>query len=242
MADAKKKGFEKFMSPKGVLIFPKLNAPDTKFKAEGEYATKLQPLNAAEGDAFIEQYEAAVAAHFEAVKADLEAKLAEAKTGAEKGKLKKEIAELKLGDKPYKPAFDDDGNETGEFIINFKLPAKVTFKSGPKAGKTQELRPDIFDAKGKLLKSPPQIWGGTVGYVAGEFRPYYTAKAGVGVSLRLLAVQVVELSSGGGDRSASGYGFGSEEGGYEAEDEPTMPDRSGAEDEGGAAGASDEDF
>lgn len=213
----------KVMTPKGTLVYPTLNTPDTKFKPEGEYKAPLR-LNAEDSEALIAKHEAATAAYFDQVKAGLTKKLAEATTGADKGKIKKEIEALKVGDKPYKAAFDDEGNETGEFVFNFKTPAQFTRK---KDGKVFKIKPDIFDSKGKVIKVPPQVWGGTTGYVAAEMRPYYTAKAGVGVSLRLLAFQIIDLVTQGGDRSASGYGFGATEGGFEASDE--VPEETGSE-------------
>ena len=232
--------FAKFMTPKSVFIYPKLNAPDTKFKAEGEFNVKLKPLDADEGSAFQAKYEAAVAKHFELVKAELEKKLAEAKTGADKGKIKKEIADLKTADSPFKPAFDDDGNETGEVIFTVKTPAQFTRKKDQKVIKIQ---PAFFDAGGKKMASVPEIWGGTVGFIAGSLRPFYTAKAGVGVSLRLEAVQIIELSSGGGARDAGSFGFGAEDG-YVAEDdegsgESPFGGDSGEESGGNEAGADD---
>ena len=32
---------ERFTSPKGIAVWPRLNEPDTKFKATGEFSTKL---------------------------------------------------------------------------------------------------------------------------------------------------------------------------------------------------------
>lgn len=220
MSTEKKPRKKTFTSPKGIFIYPKLNKPDTKFKAEGEYSVKLK-VSAEDAQPFITEYEAQFAAQWEAAKAELEGKLAEAKTGAEKAKIKKALAELKESGKPYAPAYDDEGNETEDFIFKFAMKASYTEK---KTKAVKHLKPAIFDAAGKLLKTPPDIWGGTVGYVAGEFNPWLNAKNEVGVSLRLGAVQIIELSSGGSERSAEGYGFGAHEGGFEGSDEPTGED------------------
>lgn len=37
-----KRMFERITTPFGEAIYPKLTEPDTKFKAEGEYSTKLR--------------------------------------------------------------------------------------------------------------------------------------------------------------------------------------------------------
>lgn len=202
-----------FMTPKVTLVYPKLNAPDTKFKAEGEFATKAN-FTAEDAAPFIEKYEAVVAAHFETVKAELQGKLKDAKTGAEKGKLKKELDDLKQSDNPFKPVFDDDGNETGDVQINFKLPAQITNKATQKVTK---LYPKFADARGKSIdfSKAPAVWGGTVARIQGEFRPFYTAKAGVGASIRLNAVQIIDLKSSGSSRDP---GFGDEGEGFEAEE------------------------
>lgn len=216
-----------FMTPRVTLVYPKLNAPDTKFKPEGEFATKAN-FSAEEAAPFVEKYEAEVAKHFEAVKAELSEKLKAAKTGAEKGKLKKELDDLKQSDSPFKPVFDDDGNETGEVQVNFKLPAVVKNKA---TGKETKLYPKFADARGKAIdfSKAPAIWGGTIARIQGEFRPFYTAKAGVGCSIRLNAVQIIDLKSGGQGRDP---GFGDEGEGYEADEDSGSP---GFTDEGGSA-------
>ena len=61
-----------------------------------------------------------------------------------------------------------------------------------KDGKVRQLKPDFFDAKGKVLKVAPNIWGGTKVYISGQFNPY-SSTTGVGVSLRLNALQIIEL-------------------------------------------------
>lgn len=190
--------FKKFLTPIGVSIFPKLNAPDTKFKPLGEFNTKLR-LTAEEAQPLIDTYEAELAAFFEAEKAEL-------MKGDGKSKAKAKALKL-AADKPFKPEYDEEGEETGNFIINFKMPHRIEREGKPPL----LLYPDIFDASSpKPLKNPPEIWGGTKMRVAGEMRPFNTA-IGVGLSLRLQAVQIVELSTKG-SRDADGYGFGQEDG------------------------------
>lgn len=88
---------------------------------------------------------------------------------------------------------------------------------------------DVFDAKGKALKVIPDIWSGTTAIVAGELRPF-SMPIGVGISLRLNAAQIIELASGGGSKSAAGYGFGAHEGGFSADDaEEEAPAEGGEE-------------
>lgn len=237
--------YTKVMTPKGTLVYPSLNKPDFKFKKDfGEFSARIR-LGPDESAPLIEKINAEMQKALAAAKAELDEKLAAAKTGQEKAKAKKLIADLKLIDPPFKPAVDDDGDETGEYVFNFKMPggfASKKEKDSEGKPKTIAMRPDLFDAKGKPIKNPPPIWGGTVAIVAGELRPFLNPKAECGVSLRLRAVQVIELrSGGGGGGSASEYGFGAEEG-YEASDEPSMGDHAPAPDGDDSAPAGGQDF
>jgi len=238
MADNKRPSFTKVMTPKGIFVFPKLASPDTKFKADGEYGVKLR-LGVDESEALIAKIEADLAKYWPVAKAEAEAKVENAKTGPDKAKAKKALAEMKEADKSYKPAYDDEGNETGEYEFNFKMPAFFMKDKGKATEKKTAMRPDVFDAKGKKLAVVPDIWGGTTGIVAGELRPFSTA-VGVGISLRLKAVQIIELRQGGSGGTAEGYGFGKQEGGFESEDEPSMADHA-PRDAGDDAGG-DEEF
>lgn len=222
MAEAKRAPLEKFRTPKGVFVYPKLNTPDTKWKSEGEYGLKLR-LSAEDNAPIIEKIEALAAAQYEETKAELIAEgKAKVKDGAvlllKDGKPQKDkngvLKTLEFADKAYRAVLDDDGEETGEVEFNIKMKAE---RKDKKTGKTIKMTPAIFDAKGKELKVPPQIWGGTVGKVSGQYMPFYTA-IGVGVSLRLSGVQILDLVSGG-QRDAKSLGFEEEEG-YEGEDAP----------------------
>ena len=130
---------------------------------------------------------------------------------------------IKEGDAPYSV-----NEETGKVTLRFKLKAKVH----PKNGESFDQSPALFDAKGKPLSKDIKIGGGSKMKVSYEILPYYTAIAGAGISLRLKAVQVIDLveySSGG---SGESYGFGKEDG-YEATEETTneFTDESQAETE-----------
>jgi len=202
---------------KGTFVYPRLNTPDTKFKAEGEYQVRVR-VSAEEAQPVIEKVDALATEAFENARAEIEDEIKVA-TAAKKpvGKLKEKLAKLKYTDKCYKQALDDDGNETGEVEFNFKMTASGVSK---KNGKPWSRAPQVFDAKGKELKGKaiPSIWGGTVGRVDGFYNPFCTA-VGAGVSLRLEAVQIITLQSGSGSASAAQRGFGVEEGGFEAEEE-----------------------
>jgi len=209
MSDKKK--FTRVTTPPGIARYPKLNTPDTKYKKDGEYSTKLV-LPGDEAQPIIDQYEAELAEFFEAEK---QALLEQAeKEPKNKGKLLAKAKGLKLcADRPFKAEVDEEtGEETGNWVFNFKMPARIAREGKPDL----VLKPDFFDAGGKKLSNPPEIWGGSKIKVAADFRPFNT-QIGVGISLRLCAVQIIELRQGG-SRDASDYGFGAEEG-YSAEDE-----------------------
>jgi hypothetical protein len=219
--------FTRITSPVGTAVFPKLSTPDTKYKALGEYATKLV-LSGDDSAPIIEKFEAELAAYFEEVKAELM---------KGDGKSKAKAKSLKFAaDKPFKPEVDDEGDETGNFVFNFKMPARIAREGKPDL----VLKPDVFDAAGKKLTSPPDIWGGSRLKVAFELRPFNTA-IGVGMSLRLNAVQVIELRSAG-QRDAAGYGFGAEEGYAGADETPAFGNETTGSDTGAGDADDNKDF
>jgi hypothetical protein len=117
-----------------------------------------------------------------------------------------ESKSTKTANLPYKT--DEDNN----YLFNFKCKASGITKTG----QTWEQRPKVFDSKGTPLPKDTLVWGGTTLKVAYEIIPYSNNMLGSGVSLRLKAVQVHELVSGGG-ASADSYGFQEETNGYVAE-------------------------
>lgn len=213
-----KQKLERFCTPAGIAVYPHLNRPDTKFNADGEFKVKLR-LPADDAQPMIEKIDAA-----------MEQSFADAKAGEKNAAKRKKI---KRADPPYSPTYDEEGNETGDIEISFKLRHRVT----PRKGDPFTQRPVLFDAKGKPMDE--NIYGGSRIKVAGEIFPFNSPTVGAGVSLRLKAVQVLELvSSSGADASA--YGF-EEEDGYESngfdgdedsdQDEDTTEGEEGDEDE-----------
>jgi hypothetical protein len=201
-----------FTSFKGTFKYPKLNEPATKFKAEGEYSVKLV------GNA----QDATVQALIAQLRPLHEAAVARGKSLIKKGKA--------LTVNPlYSEVFDETTEEpTGEIEFTFKMAAQGVYKNGPKAGQTWTRKPGIFDAKGSAMIKAPSIWGGTVGKVSfevgmdresGEPGYFVPGTGACGLSLRLLAVQIIDLVSGG-QRTAAAHGFG-EEDGYSASDDAT---------------------
>jgi hypothetical protein len=197
----------RYTTPAGIAQYPYLTKPDTKFNPDGEYKISVEIPGAAAQDivTFLDE--------------QFEASVAKAKKDNPGKKIKQ-------GDVPY--SVNDD---TGKVTVRFKLKAKVT----PKQGDPFEQRPALFDAKGKPIGADAKIGGGSKVKVAYELVPYYTAIAGAGISLRLKAVQVIDLVEFSGGASSEAYGFGEEEG-YEAEDTPAAQNGFAEEEE------SDKDF
>lgn len=181
------------VTPIGIAVWPHLHAPDTKFDANGVFTTKLK-LEGAEA----ENLKAAIDAAIDASVKDRQAKDPKKK--------------IKRADAPYKAETDDDGNETGATLFQFKMNHKGKRKDGTEF--TQ--KPFIFDAK-KAEIVGKRIGGGSKIRVSYELSPFmnYTPTIGQGVSLRLKAVQVIELREFSGD--AASFGFDEVEGGYEGE-------------------------
>ena len=135
---------------------------------------------------------------------------AELKEKGAKGKaaLKKLTEQM-----PYEDQYDDEGNETGNIYVKAKLDAQYT--NAKKEIVVQQ--PTLVDSQGKPLKKGTLIYGGSILRLRVGLSPYYIPATGmVGVSLRLWAVQVVELVTSG---SSTNGGFDAIEGGYSAEDD-----------------------
>ncbi len=174
--------------PVATLEWPYLNAPDTKFNASGEYKTNLRlPLEDVED--IIKTLEG-----YRDEEAEAERERLNSVTGPGAGKAKAAAKALEL--KPvFTPAYDDEGNETGEVI--FKT-IRRAFKDKT-TGKMVLLKPVLVDAKRSPIDSP--VWGGSKALVNATPRPY-VMDGKVGVSLRLKGTQVTELVSGGGSAAA----------------------------------------
>lgn len=185
----KTKGYS-VVTPAGPLFFPRLNEPDTQYKAEGVYSARivLDPDQAKPILALIDKAKKDAAELFK------EAKGAKAK--------------VVWQEMPVKPETTKEGEETGNLLFNFKMTASGVSK---KTGKPWTMRPGLFDAKLNALNPKAvKIGGGTVARVSGTIDPFYHGGK-AGVTLRLEAVQVLELKSWG-EKTADQYGFGEEDG------------------------------
>lgn len=211
----KRKRLPTYITAVGTAIYPWLTKADTRFNSDGEYHVKLRlPADSQikVGDDLVDLHEFLSEAAGES--------LAAAKEEAKNPK-KVKAADLPIGDHE-----DDAGNETGDVVYNFKMKAVVK----PKEGDPFTQKPKLFDANGAAFE-PKSLFGGSKLKVAFSVIPFYTALVGAGISLRLRAVQVIELVEGQGG-TAESYGFGKEEG-YVAEQNPFGgEDRVNGEEEG----------
>lgn len=203
---------QRLTTPRGRAVYPYLNKPDTKFDADGVYHTKLAvPAKAAE------ELVAAIDAAAKKALEDAKEEVANLKAKGKKVKDAKECEDL-----PY--SYDE---EKDEFVFSFKMKSQVKGKDGAE-GWTQ--KPAIFDAKGKPVDKTVRVGGGSTLRVSFEIVTFFQQKIGAGVSLRLRAVQVIELKEyGTGD--ASTHGFGEEEDGTFAADEGADADDTDESDE-----------
>ncbi|GAB2639601.1 hypothetical protein [Vibrio panuliri] len=118
---------------------------------------------------------------------------------------KVEEVQAEKGKKPRLEELPFERNEDG--TVTFRCKQKATGKSRL-TGKPIEFKVALFDAHGCAIAEPPIIRGGTKACIALEVVPYFVQKAGV--TLRPRAVQIIELSQGGGD--ADSFGFGKQDG------------------------------
>lgn len=202
-----KRRYTRVFTPVGTAIYPKLNEPDTKFNPEGLFSVKLAvPADEAEG--LIEQLEAERDEFFKTLDA----------------KQQKTFSKAAV----FEAELDDEGAETGNVIFRAKLAAHVKTK----AGKEWDQRPALFDAfNNELDPEVVKVGGGSRMRLQCEVSPYgMPSTKTCGVSLRLRAVQIVELRT-----YAGGSPFDEVEGGQAIASTKPKPSFESADDD-------DEDF
>jgi hypothetical protein len=176
------------VTPVGTAKYPNVNTPNTRFNDQGEYSCDLI-VTKEEAEAINTQLQPLFDAEYQS-------KLEE--TGKQK---------LKLSDPPVRE--DDDG----DWIIKTKLKDVLpgTYKNGdPRAAKSIAL----YDSQGNPLKDT-LVRGGSKVKLAFRPRFWFVPALGFGMSLDLLACQVIELSDGSlSEKAAESFGFTEVEGGY----------------------------
>lgn len=191
---AKRPPLPKYNTPIGTARYPHLNKPDTRFDDEGVY--KCDVLLEADAPETIE-----LIAYLEGIR---DAKFDELEAKKQKSYSKADVYEVDL---------DDAGDETGLLIFKTKLKAV----GHNDKGETWNNEPKLFDSQGNPLPEDTQVWSGSKLIVAGKVMAYAMGSTkSVGVSLKCDGVQVIELVSGG-NQTASSFGFGKVDGGFESD-------------------------
>ena len=171
-------------TPKGKAVWPRIDTADTKFDEDGVYSCKL---HVTEGD--FKAFEAIV-------KPKLDAAYKEECSRQGKDKIRMAASSpLRI-------------NDEGDHEIYAKQKAKVHTKSKG----TLEFTIAAVDSQGKKI-AMPKIGSGSILKMAVEVNTWFVPSQGFGYTLRLRAVQVLNLVEygGGGDGS---FGFGAEADGY----------------------------
>ena len=180
-------------TPKGYAVWPWLNEPDSRWD-KPEYKVSLKMTNE-DGAELLEKLQEFYKSGY----------MEEAK---KQGKQR-----LKKAPMPWSEVEDDQGNLTGEIQFKFKNRASYEYE-----GKVVENRVVLKDRHGQIVES--RIGSGSLIRVGFEPYVWHVASMGVGMTLRVKAVQVLELveyNGGGGDD-------------FDFEFEPTSASDTGAED------------
>lgn len=180
-------------TPKGYAQYPYLLEPDTKFNPEGDYKVNLAMDDNEDTNKLIAKLEQILDDFYEE---------------------NEDVAKAQAKGRKVAKADIFENDEEGRIVLKFKQKAVITKKDGSKF----EVKIPQFDAKGKPMKA--NIGRDSVIKINFSIKPYYmpTTKT-VGLSLRPVAVQVIDLKEFTGGGSAESYGFGEEEG-YETPEEP----------------------
>ena len=190
MADAK---YQAITTPEGVAVFPWITKADTEHDAGGVFHTDLSiPFESAQE----------LIAKLEKIRDDFVATLP---VSQQKALIPRPVCveELTWPDYPEGASKDEkkairdawEGEPTGNMLFRFKLKALVT----PRDGDSFEQAPVVVDAAtGEKIDQP--VYNGSVLRIKGQVVPYTNAATGiVGVTIRMKAVQVIELVSGSSD-------------------------------------------
>ena len=200
-SDTDSRKLEMHVTPTAEAALAYIVTPSTEYKENGQYYIRIRLKDGEkETQALVDLIEKERKAAFDMAMERLE--------------TPKEKKALKLATPAYHTEEDDDGNETGYIVFNFKRNATYTDK---KSGKLKALALPIFDSMGQPVdKDNLEVWSGSIVTVAFRLKPFYTASLGVGVTQHLEAVQLIKVVSGRA-KTADGYGFKKQPGGFAEE-------------------------
>lgn len=195
---------ETFITPVATAVYPSITAPDTRFDPDGVYkvSLSLEPEVAQGLVAKLDKAMTDFIGTLDPVKAQSATKMP--------------VFEDEYTRPEFPPNATDDEKEaikaafvpepTGNIIVKTKLKAKVQ----PKNGEAFTQSPVVVDAATGAAVEEHVGFGSKI-RVKGQIAPYYNPMSKqVGLSLRMKAVQVVELVESGGDGAAYWTDFESE--------------------------------
>jgi hypothetical protein len=212
MAKSKKKDTQ--LTGRVVAHYPHLNKPDDRYNPDKpEYKVSIIYENE---EAASDMIEVIKTAQGQAVEDAVNQAREEAKKKGKKFNEERFRSSLKLANLPIKEELDEDDDPTGRIIIG---PFKMRARGVTKDGREWERECPVFDGAGKPVDlEAVSIWGGSILNICYFIDTYYTAALGAGVSLKLEAVQVLELRSGKA-KTAAGFGFNTDGEGLAQDDD-----------------------
>lgn len=189
-------------TPIGVGQYLYLEQPDFEFNSSGDYKVKL----------FLDPGKDEVKDMMYTMDELMKKALVYFTDLAETPKQKKAVRPS--DNTPYYTETDDQDEATGRIYLNIKRVAGGTTKEG----ETWKRQIPIFDAEGARVTVPLNAGNGTTMRVNMTLRAYFNVQSGVGISLWLTAVQIIDLKKySPGISTAQDAGFGKVEGGFKAE-------------------------
>lgn len=196
------------ITPKGICIFPKLTVPDFGTEQYPDPAGHYKvTLRIPEDDAkpLIERLDKI----YDDWITECDAKF----------KPTPKVKKFTVNEPPWNVAMNKD-RDTGEWhevpgFYDFRCKT-VSSYTDKKTKEVKKIKLDYFTAFNEKITKPPEIWGGSIVRLAYEASPY-SATIGAGISLRINAVQIIQLNSGF-NRTATQYGFEADEAGFSYKD------------------------
>lgn len=187
----------KLNTPVGIGQYAYLEQPDFEYNSAGDWKVKL----------FLNPEDEGVASMM-TVMDDLLIKAIDYFT--EQATTVKDKKKVRASENtPYYNETDDEDEPTGRIYIN----PKSVSSGKTKEGEEWKRYIPIFDAQGVRVTEKLNIGNGTKMRVSLNLRAYFNVQSGVGLSLRLTAVQIIDLKKfGGGIQTAADAGFSAVEG------------------------------
>ena len=166
-------------TPKGKAVYPKLDKPDTKFNEDGLWSCKIH-VDEGAYNTFKLQVDEVVERAYQ----------------AECASHGKELP--RSSNTPVRVT------DEGDYEIYAKQVAKKNTRNG-----LLEFNVPLYDAKVQVLEERPKVASGSTVKMSVEIYPWYVSSQGFGYSLRLKAVQILDLieydSAVGGFSAEDGF-------------------------------------